>query len=140
MWLVTPNYICFFFFLIKVKKKYYFNNTKITLDHLVYCLCKGLHFPPSWLIPVFENSFPTYFSPPLLRLPVFGYHEHISVKCLPTKMTTFSSHCGLLSLLILHEVLPCLTSEINSRSLSPLEKLRQGKHGDSKLCKTGREL
>lgn len=47
------------FFLIKVKKKYYFNNMKITLDHLVYCLCKGLHFPPSWLIPVFENSFPT---------------------------------------------------------------------------------
>lgn len=92
-------------FLIKLKKKY-FNNMEITLDHLFYCLCKELNFPPSWLIPVLENlnSFPTYFSPSLLRLPVFGYHKHISVKHLLTKEATFSSHCGFLSLLILPEV------------------------------------
>lgn len=135
----TQLHLLFFFFFDKSEKRNIISTTwKLLYVILFTVFVKDFIFHPLGsslsLRILFQLTSHLFYSGFL------GYHEHISVKCLPTKMTTFSSHCGLLSLLILPEVLPYLTSEINSRSLSRLEKLRQGKHGDSKLCKTGREL
>lgn len=120
------------------KNKNHFNNMKITSDRLVCCVHKGSHLPSSWFIPVLENL--NFLS--TLHSSFLSSHTTNKFPTAPfwPKLQPFSSHITFLNLLIIPEVLPCLTSATNSWSLSPLQlliRVRQGNHSDSTSDKQG---